>query len=746
MNYKKIILIFFVCGFQSFAQTNRGWQNYSSLRNISSAIVEADGVWAGTDGGAFFYNFKDSSYQTFTKTEGVNGSPITAIVKDSSGNIWMGSQNGKIDVYNPATKIFKNIFDVYNSERTGKRINSISIYGDTAFVSTSFGLSLVNTKTFGFYDTFFKLGNFASNIEVNYSFKKNNIIYAATNSGMAVQKAGTTNLVAPESWDNYTTANGLNSNTILKIGSYRDSVVVLTPVGFSLFSINAWQNFLTDFPIGHIQDFQTTNDSIFILSDGIVYYYTHGLKDKYSSIEYVGSVKLPYCGGGYFLLTYDNGAKFHNKNNSYASIWLSPNGPSENKFFNMAVDQKNILWVATGEEKGGVGFFKFDRGVWKTFNMNSAPLLSNALHNVSAGSDNSVYFASWGRGFVKVKNDSTFQTYNVDNSPMIGTKKDPSYLVITDMKTDSKNNLWSLNLEAADKKILSVLTTDSAWYLFENLPDPAVDQYRKLLIDQYDTKWFTTSNPNKSGLYYFNENSTLSNTDDDRTGFVAGLNSNSVSCLVLDKRGELWMGTSAGINIISNPNAILSASSSALKITSVFSLRQQSINCLAVDAINRKWVGTNEGLIVTSSDGTSLLETFDSKNSPLLADQIKSLAIDEKNGIVYAAVDGGLTAFYTTALAPNTSFASIETAPSPFLIGGAASLLTIDGLVKDSDIKILSISGNLIREFSSPGGRIAFWDGKNNDGKFVNSGVYLIVAYDKEGNSVATGKVAVVRQ
>ncbi|MDP3682798.1 MAG: two-component regulator propeller domain-containing protein, partial [Ignavibacteria bacterium] len=238
MNYKKIIFIFFVCGFQFYTQTNRGWQNYSSMSNVSSAIVGTDGIWAGTDGGAFSYNFRDSSFQTFTKTEGVNGSPITAIAKDSTGNIWMGSQNGKIDVYNPATKVFKNIFDVYNSERTEKRINSISIYGDTAFVSTSFGLSLVNTKTFAFYDTFFKLGNFASNIEVNFSYKKNNIIYAATNAGIAVQKAGTTNLVAPESWNNFSIANGLKSNTITKIGSYKDSVFVLTPVGLSIFTTN----------------------------------------------------------------------------------------------------------------------------------------------------------------------------------------------------------------------------------------------------------------------------------------------------------------------------------------------------------------------------------------------------------------------------------------------------------------------------------------------------------------------------
>jgi len=749
MNYKKIIAIFFLICFTVNAQltipTYLSGQNYSSMSKISSAVVTSDGIWAGTEGGAFYFNFKDSSYKTFTKTEGINGSPITATAKDSSGNIWFGSQNGKIDVYNPTTKTFKNIFDVYNSERTEKTINAIAIYGDTAFVSTSFGLSLINTKSLSFFDTFFKLGNFASNIGVNYSFKQNNIIYVATSSGVAVQKPGTTNLVAPESWNTFTTDDGLSSNNVIKIGTYRDSVFVLTSVGFSKLIATGWQNFLTNFQNGHVQDFQTNLDSIFILSDWAVYYYNDGMVGNYS-VTYIAPEKMPFCDAGKFLLTFSNGTWLYSSDNGPTSFKLTPNGPSENKFLNMAVDQKSNLWVATGQDVGGVGFFKFDRTNWKTSSMYPDSLLSNAMHNVSVGSDNNIYFANWGNGFLKIKDDSTFQSFSVNNTPLIGTPDDPNFLVIADMKTDSKSNLWVLNHDPADKKALSVLTTDSTWYLFSNLPDPNVNQYRKLAIDQYDTKWFSSSAPNKSGLYYFNENATLEDLSDDRSGYVSGLNSNNVSCLAFDKRGELWVGTNAGVNIISNPNAILTSSSSALKTTSVFTLRQQAINCLAVDAINRKWVGTNQGLIVAATDGSSLIATLDSKNSPLLSDQIKSLAIDEKNGIVYAAVEGGLTAFYTTALAPSSTFSSIETSPSPFLIGKNSSLLTIDGLVKDSDIKVLSISGNLVREFSSPGGKIAFWDGRNDDGKFVSTGIYLIVAYDKEGNSVATGKVAIIRQ
>ena len=74
------------------------------------------------------------------------------------------------------------------------------------------------------------------------------------------------------------------------------------------------------------------------------------------------------------------------------------------------------------------------------------------------------------------------------------------------------------------------------------------------------------------------------------------------------------------------------------------------------------------------------------------------------------------------------------------------NLVTIDGLIRDTDIKILTISGKLVKEFSSPGGRIAIWDGTDDFGELVASGIYFIIAFDKEGNSVATSKIAVLRE
>jgi hypothetical protein len=162
--------------------------------------------------------------------------------------------------------------------------------------------------------------------------------------------------------------------------------------------------------------------------------------------------------------------------------------------------------------------------------------------------------------------------------------------------------------------------------------------------------------------------------------------------------------------------------------------------------LNQKWVGTDQGLFLVDQDGTNLLKVFNSKNSPLLSDIILNLAIDQNSGTIYVSTNAGIISLKTTSVKPVESFSGLKIYPSPFKINNDNNTLTIDGLIADTDIKILTISGKLVREFSSPGGRVAFWDGRNDGGSLVNSGIYIIVAYDKEGNSVASGKIAIIRK
>jgi flagellar hook assembly protein FlgD len=85
--------------------------------------------------------------------------------------------------------------------------------------------------------------------------------------------------------------------------------------------------------------------------------------------------------------------------------------------------------------------------------------------------------------------------------------------------------------------------------------------------------------------------------------------------------------------------------------------------------------------------------------------------------------------------------------PNPVLLDkGQPANINISGLVRDSQIKIFTVSGKMITNFASPGAGIATWDGRDDSGNLVASGVYLIVAYDTEGNNVGTTKVAIIRK
>jgi len=745
---KKISFILFLIASSAplFSQVATNWKNYSDLKDIKSIAVLDSAIIGATDGGGFLYNISDNSSKTFHKTDGLNGVSLTSVTTDKFGKVWFGSSSGVIDVYNPETNDFKTILDIYNSDKGSKRINSLSSSGDTIIVSTDFGISLINANNYFFFDTFFKFGDFPANIKVNSSLKTS-VLYACTDRGAAIQKAGATNLSAPESWNVYTTGDGLPSNNIRKIVSFNGSIIAATANGLASFNGSSWLDYIPELNNKSINDIFPAEDALLIIADNnyiysyrnnILYSLLHTQEYNFSTINYSTSEGI-LAGTNRGILKLDD--------NSF----IYPNGPHANLFPSMAVDANENLWSASGSDVSGVGFYKFDGTNWSNYNTSNTPELpTNFYHTVYVSPDNTIYLGSWGHGFITISSDGTITNYNGQNTGMQGINTNVDFLVIDGFSIDSKNNLWVLNHGAIDRKILSMENPEKQWTHFSVPPTGTQynDKYFNLAIDQYNTKWFCSqAQSSRQGLYYFNEGNSIESSQDDVYGFIStpNINNNFVSSIQVDRRGDIWIGTSLGLNIITNTYSITTGSPK-LVITSVFSLRQQTVTALAVDPLNQKWVGTNQGLILVNSDGTNLLATLNTTNSPLPSDQITSLAIDENTGTVYVGTDKGLSSFVTTAVKPVEAFEELTIYPNPLLLSGNSNLVTIDGLIRDTDIKILSISGKLVKEYSSPGGRVAVWDGRDDFGKLVPSGIYFIVAFDKEGNSVAKGKIAVLRE
>jgi sugar lactone lactonase YvrE len=742
------LLIVYFCTTTALPQQFINWKNYTALKNVQDVAISGNQIWSAATGGAFQFTPESNTFITLHKSEGLKGNSLTSVIEDNSGRIWFGSAEGIIDIYNEDTGSLEVILDIFNSNQINKRINDFSITGDTIIVASDFGVSLINSGSLLFFDTFFKFGTFASNTKVNCAVK-NSLFYVCTDQGVAIQKPGATNLSAPESWNVYSSSNGLPSNKTFKPGLFQGNLIVSTDKGFSKFENNIWNNFITELANININDFQISGDSIIILAQKNIYlYYNQTLTVLYNSAVSISKIEFGKNLG--YVCASTNGTLF--LNTLMIGDFVSPNAPPANQFPSMSVDDNSKLWSASGKDVTGIGYYTYENENWNYFNASNTPELPTNAVYYAFTSGTTAYLGGWGYGFLEVNGDNK-KLFNRANTGMQGIPSNPDFVVVTGFGKDSRNNLWALNYWAVDRNTLSMRTPDSVWYHFTI---PAA-QGRTLLgienlaIDPYDTKWYSCTDGSNSrfGVFYFNENKTYEDPADDRSDFLTtsdGLNQNDIRDVVVDRRGDVWVGTSLGVNIITNTSAIPTSGSSALRISNVFVLRQQSINAIAVDPLNQKWIGTNEGLLLVNSDGSRLITTFTAQNSALLSNIIRSIAIDENKGIVYVGTDEGLTSFETPYIKPLESFNELFVYPNPYKIKSGNNLLTIDGLIRDTEIKILTIDGILVSQFFSPGGRTAYWDGKNKNGELVNTGVYIIVAFNADGNEVVTGKVAVLRE
>jgi len=172
-----------------------------------------------------------------------------------------------------------------------------------------------------------------------------------------------------------------------------------------------------------------------------------------------------------------------------------------------------------------------------------------------------------------------------------------------------------------------------------------------------------------------------------------------------------------------------------------------SINGIAVDPANQLWFATNNGawLVRPVQGGYETVYHFTADNSPLFSNEILAVTIDGATGLVYFSTSLGLVSFRGEAVTPSRSARDLFVYPNPVRITGSdAPDIFIDGLVEETDIRIVTATGSLVRRLSARGGRLR-WDGRDETGSLVRSGVYLVVAVGTDGEGTAYGKVAVIR-
>jgi hypothetical protein len=370
---------------------------------------------------------------------------------------------------------------------------------------------------------------------------------------------------------------------------------------------------------------------------------------------------------------------------------------------------------------------------------------------VSIGSNNAKWVAGWGDGIALVDDAGNIKKV-LNSTNGLRPSVDPTFVVTGGTATDQSGVTWITDRTPAGDTAVVKFNPDSSLGYVRGLitRTPNVIVFTDVVIDLYGTKWFANYsrfepfvNGRAPGVYYYNENVSIPGTVNGwgRLLISDGLTSDKAYALAVDNDGNLWIGTDQGISIVFDP------SDPKNHIASYHPISDQLIQGIVVDPLNNKWVATRTGVFVYSPDGTSILAhyTVTGTGGKLLDDDVASISMDAAAGTIYFGTEKGLSSLGTPALAPKADFDKLAFSPNPYYLPSSRSL-TVDGLVQGSLLKILSIDGRLIREITTPGGRVGFWDGTDAAGRMVQTGVYLVVAYSEAGSKVAAGKVAVVRR
>lgn len=682
-----ITIIFFVLPLSAIDKGS--WEIYTSYNDITEIEPAGNQVFALASNGLFSYHIKDGSVTTYDKANTLSDFDINHIAwNKSTKKLVITYTNGNIDLLDANGNII-NIPDLYLKSMTdNKQINHIYISGTNAYLSLSFGIIKLDTKEGKILDTY-KLG-----FNVNYSYIEDNCLYAASKEAGLYRGVLKNNLIDKNNWE--------------KAGNFKEQTMNSTNV------------------------YDTTNKYWWTVKEGKLTYYT---------------------------LNTD-------KEKIYQTEGIIPDGPASNKFYRLYIN-KNKLYAVAGawsQEKncnnmGEVHVWNGEK--WEEFEQPSDASLGHRYRDLlcldfDPSKEGHIMVGSKA-GLYEFQDGKFIKCYNKDNTSVITSPLSKSYTIISSVKYDATGKLWLLN-SLGDNSILSFDQTTQEWKHYPHSEIGSNDRYNLtgLIIGKNNGNiWFANNYYEKNRLYKYNYNTdeltmygpTFTNEDGrDITPIY-------VHCLTEDRNGNIWIGTTSGplylsLSDIKNGTDIFTQHKVPRNDNTNYAdylLDNSNIRCIAVDGANQKWFGTDNGIYLVSDDCNKQIYHFNTENSPLISNIVYNIAINNNTGKVYFATDKGLCSFNNEIISPNIEMTedNVYAYPNP-VKSNYTGRINIVGLSFNADVKIVSTNGTLIKEGRSTGGSYS-WDGCDQNGKKVASGIYMVETATESGEKGVVCKIAIIR-
>lgn len=760
------LIVFLLHSLKVFAQTGSSigeWRQHPSLFNFKTVCNTGKYVYGGSQETLLRYRFEDNELRLLSKVDGLSDFGISNISHHFSLNLtFIAYINGNIDIINDDETVI-NISDIKrtNNISGSKKINDVFFHKNIAFLSTDFGLVLVDLVKYEIKESVININSTGNQLSVFSAAVLKDSVYILTNQGVLVSNINS-NLLDFNSWSIYEESSGIPKDNLVGLTVYQDELyaavsgyynsndpniflnsekeglyklesgtwIMVLQYGDVVNSIVGGADFISASSIGKVFNYDgLTIDTLFV--PGVIYETTEVYDDVQWIASHEGLIQFNLPGNFYFLSL--STRKFPNP-------------------FKLVNSNKNIYCLYGGYNPNTTNFFKaegmdvYSENRWENFSLisNNFPGIYDLVDIAYSDLSETYYIASYLNGLVEFKDDRVVNTYNEQNSPLEGLGDDADLIRVTEVESDQNGNIWLA--KATDSQLspcLFKLTQNGDWTSYKlNFGSDSPVYLYNLEIDRKNNLWFTTRS--NKGLYVFEPELAGGKLRQlnagENSGGLPNINVNSTE---IDLNGDIWIGTNDGLAIFRNDSDPQAENAYIPYFDGFPLLMGKVISDIEVDGGNRKWVATNDGLWLFNEDATEVLEYFTEKNSPLPTNKVLQVEVDGENGEVFILTDLGLLSYRGTATeAEESEFSDVKVFPNP-VRPEFNGTISISGLARNVPVKITDVFGNLVYETFANGGT-AVWDGMNYNGKKVESGVYLVFSSTADGEEGNIAKIVLI--
>ena len=626
----------------SYAQSkNLIFNNINIEQGISQSTIEdifqdSEGyIWLGTNDGLNRYNgyeFKIYNYEEYQNSISHNG--ITDITEDKYGNIWVNTVSG-VNKINKKTEKISNYTEINGKIKEDSTTEIIVTKDNNILVGTYEGLNIYNAKEDSFDIILEQKDGILSSCIYSIDEDINGNIWIGTELGLnKLSKDFKVLETYPSESEIYNIfcddENGFvwagsDSSGLLKIDTKTKEVtqyindiedensIPANQVGVIIRDSkgNLWVG-----TTNGLARYNEKNDSFDVYKNkvydknSLVYNDVRSIIEDREGVLWVGTYS------GISIFDTESSIKYYNAGLDDGYLL------SENMVHGIYEDDEGYLWV--GSRTKGVNIIDRENNTSKSINMeNNNVIQSNSINDITGYKD--FIFVATDAGVLKInKKENTIQNYNLEDG-LIGEN-------VKDIFVCDKNYLWigstnGLNLlDIENDKIIDM--TD---YVDEG-------SYVRYIYQGQDGSYYIgflrdgglgIIEPNSKETKYYK------NIPNDKTS----ISSNRVRYINEDSKGNIWIGTSYGLNKYDPKTKVFK------RYTTSDGIANNTIYGVLVDDNDNIWVSTNKGIsqIDTKNNTVNNLSVTDG----LQGNEFNgNAAFKSKSGELFFGGINGLNAFY----------------------------------------------------------------------------------------------------